>query len=64
MPMKKFFDYAYVSPEIFFYLPPPQKFVLLCQNPRKCWSKHDDTPPPPPMLMASRRPCLDGYAVD
>jgi hypothetical protein len=60
---KNFFDYAYVSPENFFYLPPPpprrqhfrEKFVRLGQNPRKCWSKHDDTPPPP-MLMASRRP--------
>jgi hypothetical protein len=45
----------------FFDPPPPrphfrEKFVLLGQNPRKCWSKHDDTPPPP-MLMTSRRPC-------
>ena len=54
------FEYAYVSPENFSDLPPRQhfreKFVRLGQNPRKCWSKHDDTPPPP-MLMASRRPC-------
>ena len=25
-----------------------EKFLRLGQNPRKCWSKHDDTPPPPP----------------
>jgi hypothetical protein len=38
-----------------FDLPPPpprrqhfrEKFVPLGQNPRKCWSKHDDTPHPP-----------------
>ena len=45
------FEYAYVSPENFSDLPPRQhfreKFVRLGQNPRKCWSKHDDTPPPP-----------------
>jgi hypothetical protein len=50
-------------------LPPPrrqhfqEKCLRLGQNPRKCWSKHDDTsppppPPPPPMLMASRRPWM------
>jgi hypothetical protein len=54
------FDYAYISPENFLASPPPfrqhfrEKFVRPGQNPRKCWSKHDDTPP---MLMASRRPC-------
>ena len=50
---KNFFDYAYVSPEYFFDLPPTRRqqfqeiFLRLGQNPRKCWSKHDDTPPPP-----------------
>jgi uncharacterized protein Usg len=24
-----------------------ENFVRLGQNPRKCWSKHDDTPPTP-----------------
>jgi hypothetical protein len=59
---KIFFDYAYVSPENFSDLSPsprrqhfPEKFARLGQNPRKCWSNHDDTPP---MLMASRRPCM------
>jgi hypothetical protein len=28
-----------------------RKFVRLGQNPRKCWSKHDDTPPPPPNVV-------------
>jgi hypothetical protein len=37
---------------IMFFLPPPrrqhfrEKFVRLGQNPRKCWSKHDDRSPP------------------
>jgi hypothetical protein len=65
MPMlvrKKFFDYAYVSPENFLDLlspppppppPPPRRqhfreiFVRLGQNRGKCWSKHDDPPAPP-----------------
>jgi hypothetical protein len=53
---KIFYDYAYISQENFFDLfpspppPPPRRqhfrgeIVRLGQNPRKCWSKHDDTP--------------------
>ena len=58
---KFFSDYAYVSPENFFDLPPSttfrEKFVRLGKYPRKCWSNMTTPPPPPPpMLMASRRP--------
>jgi hypothetical protein len=63
---KHFFDCAYVSPENFLTSPPPPSHThfreRLGQNPRKCWSKHDDTPPPP-LLMASRRPCKCGGPV-
>jgi hypothetical protein len=50
---ESFFDYAYVSRENFLWPRPRrqnfrEKFVRLGQNPRKCWSKHDDIPPPPP----------------
>jgi hypothetical protein len=52
---KIFLDCPYVSAENFFDPPPAlprrqhfrEKFVRLGQNPRKCWSKHDDPPPPP-----------------
>jgi hypothetical protein len=48
-----------------------ETFLLLGQNSRKCWSKHD-APPPPPMLISSRRPCQqktslfsrDGWIID
>ena len=69
----KNFEYAYVSPENSFrlqmlilvrkiFLTSPRqhfrgKFVRPGQNPRKCWSKHDDTPPPPPP------PNVDGFAT-
>ena len=66
--LKNVFDYAYVSPEIFLtsppHPPPPpslprrqhfqEKFFRLGQNPRKCWSRHDDTPPPPPNVDGPR----------
>ena len=58
--LKIFLTMLMLSPK-FFYPPPPdklrEKFVRLGQgqNPRKCWSKHDDTPP---MLMASPCPCV------
>jgi hypothetical protein len=48
--------------KIFFTSPRQQhfreKFVWLGQNPRNCWSKHDDTPPPPPPP-----PNVDGFAT-
>ena len=58
---KNYFDYTYVSLENFFDLPPVdnifgKNLVQSGQNPRKCWSKHDDTPPPPP-------PNVDGFAT-
>jgi hypothetical protein len=64
----KNFEYAYVRPETIFlsmfmldwkiFLTSPrrqhvrEKFVRLGQNPRKCWSKHDEPPPN-----------VDGYAT-
>jgi hypothetical protein len=42
--------------KIFFKL--LQNFFKLGQNPRKCWSKHDDTPPNVDGFATSLQACM------